>query len=198
MTRAQDIDQVWREGDDPYGYRTRWYEARKRALLLAVLPRPTFGRAWEIGCANGELTRGLAPRCASLLGTDMHPRAVAAARRRCAGVGNVDIQRMEQPAAWPVGRFDLIIVGEMGYYLDPGELAPFARQVGERLAPGALLAACHWLAEFDARRSDTAEVHAQLAAIPGLECIAHYRDADFILDCWSSDRVSVAQREGLR
>ena len=29
MTRAQDIDQVWQEGDDPYGYRTRWYQAAR-------------------------------------------------------------------------------------------------------------------------------------------------------------------------
>ena len=35
--------------DDPFGYRERWYEARKRALLLASLPAQRFGRVWEIG-----------------------------------------------------------------------------------------------------------------------------------------------------
>lgn len=198
MTRAQDIDQVWQEDDDPYGYRTRWYEARKRALLLAVLPRQRFARGWEIGCANGELTHMLAARCDALLGTDMHPRAVAVARERCAGLGHVDIQRMEHPRDWPDGRFDLIVVGEMGYYLDAVELDPFARKIEASLAPDAVLLACHWRPGFSARRSSTQDVHARLAAIDGLGCIAHYQDADMLLEAWSSDTVSLAQREGLR
>lgn len=198
MSRAHDIDRVWQEGEDPYGYHTRWYEARKRALLLAMLPRPTFARAWEIGCANGELTHALAGRCDALLGTDMHPRAVAVARQRCVGLAHVDIQRMEHPREWPDGRFDLVVVGEMGYYLDAAELDPFARQLGSALAPDGVLVACHWRADFDARRSRTADVHAQLAAIAGLVPVARYEDADVLLDCWSRDPTSVAQREGLR
>lgn len=198
MSRAQDIDRVWQEGDDPYGYRTRWYEARKRALLLAVLPRPRFARGWEIGCANGELTHALAARCDALLGTDMHPRAVAVARERCAALAQVDIQRMEHPREWPGGRFDLIVVGEMGYYLDPAELDPFARKIETSLAPDGVLLACHWRPAFAARRSSTQEVHARLEAIDGVGCIAGYEDADVRLDAWSRDPVSPAQREGLR
>lgn len=198
MTRAQDIDQVWQEGDDPYAYRTRWYETRKRALLLAVLPRQRFAQGWEIGCANGELTHGLAARCDALLGTDMHPRAVAVARERCAGLVHVHIQRMEHPREWPDGRFDLIVVGEMGYYLDPAELDPFARKIEASLAPDAVLLACHWRPAFAARRSSTQDVHARLAAIDGFGCIAHYEDEDVLLDAWSRDTVSLARREGLR
>src|SRR5690606_41113548 len=66
MSAAAQLDQVWQTSDDPFGYRTRWYEQRKRDLLLAVLPWPGFGRGWEIGCANGELTHALAGRCGSL------------------------------------------------------------------------------------------------------------------------------------
>ncbi len=32
--------------DDPFGYRTRWYEERKRDLLMASLTQPTFQRGW--------------------------------------------------------------------------------------------------------------------------------------------------------
>lgn len=198
MSQARDIDRIWQEGDDPYGYRTRWYEARKRALLLAVLPRPRFARGWEIGCANGELTHALAARCDALLGTDMHPRAVAVARERCAALAHVDIERMEHPRQWPDGGFDLVVVGEMGYYLEPAELGPFALGIAQRLAPGGVLLACHWRAGFDARRSGTDEVHARLGAIGGLVRIARYEDDDVLLDAWSGDAVSVAQREGLR
>ena len=198
MSRARDIDAVWQEGDDPYGYRSRWYEARKRDLLLAMLTKPRFRRGWEIGCANGELTHAVAARCDALLGTDMHPRAVAVARQRCAGQPHVAIARMEHPVQWPGGHFDLVVVGEMGYYLDPAELAPFAAGIDARLEPDGLLVACHWRAGFDARRSDTADVHARLAALPGLQRVAHYADADVVIDAWSRDAVSVAQREGLR
>ena len=198
MTLARYFDRVWQEGDDPFGYRTRWYETRKRDLLLAALPRPRFARAWEIGCANGELTRQLATRCDALLGTDLNPRAIAVARQRCTALHHVELRCMEHPREWPDGRFDLIVVGEMGYYLDDTALQAFANRIETSLAPDAVLLACHWRHGFDGRYSDTLDVHARLAAIPGLTRIAHYRDADFILDCWSSDTTSVAQREGLR
>lgn len=198
MTIAAYFDQVWGESDDPFGYRSRWYERRKRELLLAVLPWPTFGRGWEVGCANGELTRALAQRCGTLLGTDLHPRAVAAARRRCDGMADVEVRRMEHPREWPEGRFDLVVVGEMGYYLDAAALDSFARQLQHSLAPDAVLAACHWRHGFAGRRSSTRAVHARLAAIPGLARIARYSDADAVLECWSTAAVSVAAREGLR
>ena len=37
-TRAY-FDQIYQQ-PDPFQYRSRWYEARKRALTLACLPRP--------------------------------------------------------------------------------------------------------------------------------------------------------------
>ncbi len=198
MTLARYFDPIWGQGEDPFGYRSRWYEARKRELLLAILPHPRFARGWEIGCANGELTAALATRCDALLGTDLHPRALAVARQRCAGLPQVRFARMEHPRQWPDGSFDLVVVGEMGYYLDPPALEAFATRLHASLQPGAVLLACHWRADFDGRRSATGDVHARLGAIAGLQPQAHYEDADFLLDCWSSDTTSVAQREGLR
>ncbi|MDH5834335.1 SAM-dependent methyltransferase [Luteimonas kalidii] len=198
MSLAQYFDSVWREGEDPFGYRHRWYEARKRDLLLATLTRPTYDRAWEIGCANGELTRALAPRCASLLATDLHPRAVAVARQACADRAHVRIERMEHPRQWPAGVFDLVVVGEMGYYLDDAALDAFADRLAASLTPGALLLACHWRHDFEGRGSPADAVHARLGAIAGLAPVLRYADADFVLEGWSGDFVSPAQREGLR
>lgn len=198
MNLARYFDTVWAEGDDPFGYRTRWYEQRKRDLLLATLPRHAMGRGWEIGCANGESTRRLAARCTSLLATDLHPQAVRAARQACTGLADVEVACMEHPRQWPDGRFDLVVVGEMGYYLDDDALRRFAARLMDSLAPGAVLLACHWRHPFEGRLSSTDAVHAALAAIPGLQSIARYADADFILDVWSDDATSIAQREGLR
>lgn len=198
MSLAAYFDAVWREGEDPFGYRDRWYESRKRELLLAALPRPRFGRAWEIGCANGELARVLAPRCGMLLATDLHPRAVAVAREACAPLGHVQVECMEHPRQWPHGLFDLVVVGEMGYYLDAPALDAFAQQLAGSFAPGALLLACHWRHDFEGRRSTTDAVHARLGAIDGIASVLRYADADFVLEGWSGDRMSPAQHEGLR
>ena len=48
---------------DPYGLAERWYEARKYALTVALLPRERYGAAFEPGCSIGVLTAQLAPRC---------------------------------------------------------------------------------------------------------------------------------------
>ena len=198
MSLAVYFDALWREREDPFGYRDRWYEARKRDLQLAVLPHPRYARGWEIGCANGELTRALATRCDALLATDLHPRAVEAARQACAPLAHVQVERMEHPRQWPRGMFDLVVVGEMGYYLDAAALDAFADRLATTLAPGALLLACHWLHDFEGRHSTTDAVHARLGAIAGLSSLLRYADADVLLECWSGDPTSAAQREGLR
>jgi hypothetical protein len=40
---------------DPYGLAERWYEARKYALTVALLPREHYGTAFEPGCSIGVL-----------------------------------------------------------------------------------------------------------------------------------------------
>lgn len=198
MSLDAHLDTVWAGSADPWGYRERWYEARKRALLMASLDRPRYAKAWETGCANGVLTRALAGRCGALLATDLHPRAVREARRHCGDLAHVEIAQMEHPRQWPPGRFDLVVVGEIGYYLAPDGLREFARRLRGSLAPGALLVACHWREDFDGRRSSTDEVHACLGALPGMARVFMHDEADFLLEGWSNDPHTPAQREGLR
>ena len=40
---------------DPWAFRQRWYEQRKRAITLASLPRRHYRSIFEPGCANGCL-----------------------------------------------------------------------------------------------------------------------------------------------
>ena len=90
--------------DDPFGYRTRWYEERKRDLLMASLTQPTFQRGWELGCSNGVLTERLAGRCERLLATDISPRAAFQARRGLAQLPHVQVHCAQHPPQWPAGR----------------------------------------------------------------------------------------------
>lgn len=195
--RAAYFDAIYAD-DDPFGYRDRWYEARKRDLLLATLPQRRFARAWELGCSNGETTAELAARCDALLATDLNIRAVALARARTAHLAHVDVQQAQHPGQWPDGRFDLIVFAEVGYYLSPAELRDTATRLGTSLTDAGVLLACHWLAPFAQAQQTGRQVHRTLAREAGLQRMFRYRDADVLLEGWSRDGVSVAARDGLR
>ena len=61
------FDQMYAAAPDPWGLSTRWYEARKYALTLALLPEPRYRDAFEPGCSVGVLTGMLAARCGQVL-----------------------------------------------------------------------------------------------------------------------------------
>lgn len=196
-TPASYFDAVYRE-DDPFGYRERWYEARKRSLLLASLPAAHFDAAWEIGCSNGELTAALALRCDRLLATDLNGRAVRLAAARTAPFGHVAVRQARHPDEWPDGAFDLIVFSEVGYYLDAGTLSQMAKRLRTSLREDGVLVACHWLAPFREAPLTGHQVHRQLRRELGLPRLFGYADGDLRLDGWGRRAASVAQRAGLR
>ncbi len=66
------------------------------------------------------------------------------------------------------------------------------------LGAGGTLVACHWRhPEGDFRRTGD-EVHARLAAVPGLHTLMRHEEDDFLLEVLSADPRSVAVRTGLR
>ncbi|WNH51815.1 class I SAM-dependent methyltransferase [Stenotrophomonas oahuensis] len=195
MSNVAYFDHVY-ENDDPFGYRTRWYEVRKRALLLASLPSPRYERGWELGCSNGVLTAELAHRCAQLHATDLSEAAIATARASLADQDHVTLECAQHPQQWPEGRFDLIVFSEIGYYLSPEQMRDMAGRLCGSLSFDGVLVSCHWLHAFDEARCSADFVHAQFdARLPQLFC---YRDEDLLLQGWSRMTTSVAAREGLR
>lgn len=195
MTAQPDFDALYVDAD-PFGYRTRWYEERKRQLLMAMLPARRYVRAWEWGCSNGELTAALAARCDAVLATDIAARAIAHARARLAGVDHVELRVMAHPQQWPDGAFDLIVFSEVGYYLPAPDfertLLAFAA-----IPPTTTLVACHWRPDFMQAERDGDAVHAALASVLGPPAL-HCHDDDMQLDVWPGEARSIARREGLR
>jgi LmbE family N-acetylglucosaminyl deacetylase/protein-L-isoaspartate O-methyltransferase len=183
---------------DPWGFETRWYEERKRALTLAALPRRRFGFALEIGCSIGVLTAALADRVDDLLATDIAEAPLAVARLRLDGRSGVRFERRALPDEWPDETFDLIVVSEVGYYLSPGSLEQLVHRAAEALNPDGIVIVCHWrhpVAEYPLRGD---EVHASFRRSPALVQLAGYNDDDFLLDVFGrSGSVSVAAAEGL-
>lgn len=198
------FQQLYGQDGDPWQVRQRWYEQRKRALLLASLPQARYRNAYEPGCGNGELTAQLAPRCERLLATDLAAPAVELTRARLlqgAPCPHVTVAQQRVPHDWPrhgEDKFDLIVVSEFAYYLERDALATLVEHSVAALAPHGTLLLCHWRPPFKERIQATARVHAAFHAAPGLLRLVHHAEDDFLLDVWSNDSQSVAQREGLR
>ncbi|REE19153.1 nodulation protein S (NodS) [Paraburkholderia sp. BL27I4N3] len=193
------FDELYRHSDDPWKLREGWYESRKRSLTLALLPRPRYRSAFEPGCANGELTVELAKRCDMLLAADLHERAVQLARERVADAPHVRIEQRTVPREWPTeaGPFDLIVISEFAYYLDSAELETLAARIAASLTTDGTLLACHWRRPFAEALESADAAHALFDARCGLTRLAHHDEADLLIDVWSRDARSVAQREGL-
>ena len=191
------FEQVYAASDDPWGFRTTWYEARKRSILLSCLPRQRYRSGYEPGCSNGELAAALALRCARLRVSDGTAAAVALARTRLAGFAHVEVAQEWVPQDWHGGMHDLIVIGETGFYLTADELQRLAACIQRSLAADGTVVACHWRHPVHGYSLDGDTVHRMLDAQLGLARLVHHEEADFILDVWSADVRSVAQREGL-
>jgi SAM-dependent methyltransferase len=192
-----DFDRLFIGSEDPWRFRSSAYEQRKRELTLAALPHQRYARAWEPGCANGELSAALATRCDRLLATDGSQQAAALATRRLADLPHVEVRQAWLPAQWPAGRFDLIVISELGYFLDSHALDAMARQALASLDAGGTLLACHWRHPIEHGELDGDEVHRRLHRQLGLPHVGAWTEADFRIDVWCRDARSPAEREGL-
>src|SRR3989442_1432643 len=109
--------------DDPWDLATKWHDRRKYAVTVASLPREHYRRCYEPGASIGHLTRLLAERCDEVLATDAIEAAVVQGREVVADRPNVRFERATLPADLPDGTFDLVVVGDLLYYLSAGDLA---------------------------------------------------------------------------
>ncbi|WP_296261455.1 MULTISPECIES: class I SAM-dependent DNA methyltransferase [unclassified Pseudomonas] len=197
MSLAADyFDELFAESDDPWAFRTRWYEQRKRDLTLAALPRQRYARVFEPGCANGELSLRLAHRCDELIGMDMSARAVALARKRLSEFPRATIVEGCLPDAWPEGKFDLIVVSEWAYYLPPALFVQVIERIASSLTPDGAVLACHWLHPIEGCPMLGRETHALLAEHLQLQPVVRHEETDFLLEMWSkqSGRFDLAEQ----
>ncbi|NEU12860.1 methyltransferase domain-containing protein [Methylobacterium sp. BTF04] len=136
--------ELYASDPDPWRFATSPYEHAKYDATLASLPRATYAQALEIGCSIGVLTRRLASRCTSLLSVDVAESALDAARERCADLPHVRFAQGAVPAHWPEGRFDLIVLSEVVYYLGRDDIAALVGHLRTALNPGGDLVLVHW------------------------------------------------------
>lgn len=140
----QTFEALYAASDDPWNFLTSDYEREKYRLTLASLGRRRFGSALEAGCSIGVLTRVLSERCDRLLAFDFAGDAVAAARARCAGRPGVRIEQRRLPDDWPGGRFDLIVLSEVLYFLDATDLRQAARRCAMSIRGSGVILLVNW------------------------------------------------------
>jgi cyclopropane fatty-acyl-phospholipid synthase-like methyltransferase len=183
---------------DPWSLADRWYEQRKYTLTTASLPQRRYRSAFEPGCSIGVLTTQLAARCDRLLAWDVVPSAVEAAKARTAHLPDVTVEFGAVPDEWPPGLFDLIVISELGYYLDAERLDRLVERAVTGLDLEGELVVAHWrhpVADYPRQGDD---VHRAFDAHPALARLARHEEADFLLDVHAyAPARSVAAREGL-
>ncbi|MEO6662897.1 MAG: SAM-dependent methyltransferase [Rubrivivax sp.] len=148
------FDAVYAASADPWHFQTSVYERAKYQRTLAALPRARFERGVEIGCSIGVLTRQLALRCGHLLALDVNESAVQKAGSDLAASasgsasagrpGSVEFLQMQVPQAVPPGKFDLIVVSEVGYYWSAADLHRSAEWMVGALNEGGAVVLVHW------------------------------------------------------
>jgi SAM-dependent methyltransferase len=140
------FSRLYQENKDPWNYESSEYEAEKYEASLRALPRQTYQNAFEIGCSIGVFTAKLAPRCKRLLSVDLMDAVLERAKQRCRQFPHVTFKTMSLPEEYPTDLFDLTVLSEVGYYLEPEDLARLGEKITIHAGLQGHLLLVHWLA----------------------------------------------------
>ena len=141
--RAETFDALYRDNGDPWNVTTSDYERRKFALTLAALPSERqFRSILDIGCSFGTLTHQLARAGDTVTAIDVSQEAIGKAREH--GTGEVAFLCGEIPDDWPAGRYDLIVMSEILYFLSQDELIQTADKAMRDLSSRGLCLLVNW------------------------------------------------------
>ncbi len=195
------FDDKYADAADPWQLEERWYERRKYAITLALLPYPRYRHAFEPGCSIGVLTEHLARRCDHVTATDVATAALDAAHRRLVEAGSrerVTLLHSSLDELWPATQFDLVVLSEIGYYLEAAQLRTVLDREVARLAQGTVVIAAHWRHRVDDYPITGDRANDVIGATPGLHHLGGYRDEDVVIEVFDTAQpVSVAARTGV-
>jgi len=117
-TVRRKMDRVFGRGSDPYRYDASPYEVARLEAMAQALEGRRYGKALEVGAAEGHFTRRLAGMSDRVMALELSPVALERARAATAGLP-VDFEEVDV-RSWSGrgGPFDVVVLGEVLYYLD--------------------------------------------------------------------------------
>ena len=175
------FDRLYARSEDPWGFATSEYEREKYRETLRMLGGNRFRSGLELGCSIGALTAMLAPFCDRLLAVDVSLRALATARRRCRGQRQVRFAQMNVPRELPAGRFDFVLVSEIGYYWSDADLDAAIERIAA-LAHGVMVELVHFLPPVAEHVRSGDDVHQAFLAHPQFEPVDGVRRERYRVD----------------
>lgn len=174
---------LYADDPDPWRFATSDYERAKYVATLAALPRSRYASALEVGCSIGVLTRQLGSRCKSLTALDVVSSVFDRARAACADQAQIRFRQAAVPGDWPDGRYDLILLSEVAYYLDRADLTRLVACVETALLPGGDIVLVHYLGETDYPLSGDEAADGFIEGSAGFaDILAQSRTAEYRLD----------------
>ncbi|BBY66394.1 class I SAM-dependent methyltransferase [Mycolicibacterium helvum] len=189
---------LYEASTDPWQLESRWYERRKYAITLALLPEERYQHAFEPGCSVGVLTEQLSARCDHVTAIDVAEGALAhadARLRRCGRRETVTLLHRAFDMPWPAIDFDLVMISEVAYYFDAPTLRAILDRELPRLHAGVTVIAAHWRHPVADYPLSGDEANAVIGATAGLHRIAEYRDDDVAIAVFDTRSAqSVAAR----
>jgi cyclopropane fatty-acyl-phospholipid synthase-like methyltransferase len=177
------FEELYAVNPDPWNFTASAYEHEKYAATLAMLGQRQFARGLEVGCSIGVLTKLLAGQCEQLLAVDIVEKAVAQAKARCAGVPHVTFECAQVPQNWPVGKFDLIVLSEILYFLHPTDIARMAALANASLVEGGVILLVNYTEDIDEPCSgrEAAEIFGR-SVLPDISRVNHLCRKSFRID----------------
>lgn len=181
------FDALYQRNSDPWNFATKPYEQQKYAATLRGLPRQRYPQALELGCSIGVLSALLAPRCERLLCVDAAQIALDQARKRCAALPNIEFRRATLPSEFPAGKFDLILLSEVGYYFAPPDLQKLQERIISSLNPEGDLVLVHYLPSVPDYPLTGDQVHDSFAVLDELKHCNGFREERYRFDAWRKE-----------
>jgi 2-polyprenyl-3-methyl-5-hydroxy-6-metoxy-1,4-benzoquinol methylase len=171
--------------EDPWNYRASDYEKAKRAATIAALGGRRFRSALEVGCSIGVLTRRLADCCDMLMGVDFVDQALAVARVACADMAHVTFWNASVPVDWPEGRYDLIVLSEVLYFLSDSDNSTLVTLCQKSIEPNGVVLLVNWLQRSpdDPCSGDTAATRFIDAGAPWMHASSRNGTDGYRIDC---------------
>jgi SAM-dependent methyltransferase len=143
------FDAMYANSNDPWDFAGSTYEKEKYRHTIDALGGKYFANALEIGCSIGILTEQLAPSCSFLLGVDISEKPIVIARERLKEHKGIQFGVFDIPRAYPEGKYDLIMMSEVAYYLSKEDLELTRELIFDSLNSGGILCLVNWRPQIE-------------------------------------------------